>query len=127
MTGEVEMTKVYKMGWAHPKPKGSREQDSPRKWKRYVSRRFLTGERTGRKADPPQVAAEMREAREADGTTKFIRNEGLTKNQVQSFFSRLSALKRRKATVPKDSEQDANDDDDHDDDDNKSLIEEESG
>ncbi|PFX22701.1 hypothetical protein AWC38_SpisGene12784 [Stylophora pistillata] len=52
---------------------------------------------------------------------KITRNDWLTESQVQSFFMRLSALRRRKATVPKDSEQEANDDDD------KSLIEDESG
>ncbi|PFX22800.1 hypothetical protein AWC38_SpisGene12675 [Stylophora pistillata] len=73
--------------------------------------------------------AGMRMAREADGTRKFTRNEWLTNSQVQSFFSKLSALKRRKATVPKDPEKDANDDDNHDDDDDddESLIEEDSG
>ncbi|PFX11747.1 hypothetical protein AWC38_SpisGene24418 [Stylophora pistillata] len=77
----------------------------------------------------------MRMAREADGTRKFTRNEWLTKSQVQSLFSKLSALKRRKATVAKDPEQDANDDDNHDDDDDddyddyddESLIEEDGG
>ena len=71
-----------------------------------------------------QVAAEMRKAREADPTRKFTRNEGLTKSQVQSLLTRLSALTRRKSTVPKDPEQDANDDDDDDD---ESFIKEESG
>ncbi|PFX17454.1 Cysteine desulfurase, mitochondrial [Stylophora pistillata] len=52
---------------------------------------------------------------------QIARNEWLTKSQVQSFFMRLSALRRRKATVPKDPEQEANNDD------NKSLIEDESG
>ncbi|CAH3036756.1 unnamed protein product [Pocillopora meandrina] len=49
----------------------------------------------------------MRKAREADGARKFIRSEWQTKNQVQSYFSRLSATKRRR--VAKDQEQDAND------------------
>ena len=61
----------------------------------------------------------MRNAREADGARKFIRSEWLTKNQVQSYFSRLSATKRRRAA--KDQERDANDEDD-----DESLIEEES-
>ena len=39
----------------------------------------------------------MRKAREADGARKLIRSERLTKNQVQSYFSRLFAMKRRRA------------------------------
>ena len=48
---------------------------------------------------PRKIAAEMREAREADGARKFIRSEWLTKNWVQSYFSRLSAVKRRRAAT----------------------------
>ena len=48
---------------------------------------------------PRKIAAEMREAREADGARKFIRSEWLTKNWVQSYFSRLSAVKRRRAVT----------------------------
>ena len=39
----------------------------------------------------------MKKAREADGARKLIRSERLTKNQVQSYFSRLFAMKRRRA------------------------------
>ena len=98
---------------------GLGSSENARQWKGYLSSRFQSGERTGRKADPAQVAAEMRKAREADGARKFIRSEWLTKNQVQSYFSRLSATKRRRAA--KDQERDANDEDD-----DESLIEEES-
>ena len=70
----------------------------------------------------------MRKTREAVGAIKFIRSEWLRKNQVQSYFSRLFSIKRRKAAISKDLEQDANDDDDDDDDDDdESLIEEGSG
>ena len=91
VTGEVELTKVCKMGWALQRPEGSGTKFTE-KVKGYLSSRFQTGERMGGKADPAQVAAEMRKAREADGTRKFTRNEWLTKRQVQSFFSRLSVL-----------------------------------
>ena len=109
------------MGWALQKTRGSGTRFTE-KVKEYLLSRFQTDERTGRKADPMQVAAEMRKAREAAGARKFIRSEWLTKNQVQSFFSRLSAMKRRR--VAKDQEQDANDENEDDD---ESLIEEESG
>ena len=95
VTGKVK-SEVCKMGWALQKTRGSGTRFTE-KVKEYLSSRFQTGERTGRKADPAQVAAEMRKAREADGARKFIRSEWLTKNQVQSYFSRLSAMKRRRA------------------------------
>ena len=117
-TGKVK-SEVCKMGWAPQKPRdcGTRFTE---KVKEYLSSRFQTSERTGRKADTAQVAVEMRKTREADAVRKFITSEWLTKSQVHSYFSRLSAMKRRRAA--KDQEQDANDDDD-----DESLIEEESG
>ena len=112
-------SEVCKMGWALQKTRGGGTRFTE-KLKEYLSSRFQTSERRSRKADPTQVEAEMRKTREADGTRKLIRSERLTKNQVQSYFSRLSAMKRRR--VAKDQEQDTNDEDD-----DKSLIEEESG
>ena len=52
----------------------------------------------------------MRKPRDADGTRKFKRSEWLTKTQVQGYFSRLSALKRRKGTVSQAPEEDDDDD-----------------
>ena len=52
----------------------------------YLTMRFDNGEKTGRKADPTKVAAEMRTARDIEGTTKFNRCKWLTKTQVQGFF-----------------------------------------
>lgn len=91
MTGEVELTKVCKMGWALQRPEGSGTRFTE-KVKEYLSSRFQTGERMGGKADPVQVVTELRKAREADGTRKFTRNEWLMTSQVQIFFSRPSAL-----------------------------------
>ena len=84
--------------------------------KDYLSTRFNTGETTGRKADPAQVAADMKKARNTDGTRKFKRSEWLTKSQVQGFFLRLAA-KRKKGTANQ-VEGEVDDDDD-------SLIEDE--
>ncbi|CAH3159936.1 unnamed protein product [Pocillopora meandrina] len=64
VTGKVK-SEVCKMGWALQKTRGSGTRFTE-KVKGYLSSRFQTGERTGRKADPAQVAAEMRKAREAD-------------------------------------------------------------
>ncbi|KAL9970520.1 hypothetical protein ACROYT_G022908 [Oculina patagonica] len=102
------------IGWALQKPRGGGTRFAENV-KDYLSTRFNTGETTGRKADPAQVAADMKKARNTDGTRKFKRSEWLTKTQVQGFFSRLAA-KRRKGTA--DQVEDDNDDDD-------SLIEDE--
>ena len=81
------------IGWALQKPKGgSRFSENVRA---YLSKRFDLGEKTGRKADPAQVAADMRKNRNSDGKRTFLRSEWLTKAQVQGFFSRLAASKRR--------------------------------
>ena len=85
------------MGWALQKPRGGGTRFSE-KVKEYLKTRFDIGEETGRKADPAQVAAEMRKARETDGTRRFERSEWLTKAQVQGFFSRLASSKRRNAS-----------------------------
>ena len=65
VTGKVKC-EVCKIGWALQKTQGSGTRFTE-KVKGYLSSRFQTGERTGRKANPAQVAAEMRKAREADG------------------------------------------------------------
>lgn len=63
------------------------------------------------------MAADMRKARDIEGTRKFNRSEWLTKTQVQGFFSRLASTKRRKTAV--DQVQDEEDDDEN------SLIQDE--
>ena len=85
----------YTMGWALQKRRGGGTRFSE-SVKAYLSKIFETGEKTGRKADQGQVAADMRKARDIDGARTFKRSEWLTKTQVQGFFSRLAALKRGK-------------------------------
>ena len=46
-------------------------------------------------SDPAKVAADMRTARTPEGGRLFSREEWLTKSQVQGFFSRLSAARRK--------------------------------
>ena len=65
------------------------------KVKKYLTAKFDLGEQTGRKADPLQVSNDMRKAKDAQNNRLFIREEWLTKSQVQGFFSRLAATKRR--------------------------------
>jgi len=86
------------MGWALQKPRTSGSKFSENV-KAYLTERFDFGETTGRKADPSQVAADMRKARTNDGRRRFARDEWLTKGQVQGFFSRLSSARRIKPTL----------------------------
>ena len=89
------VSKPEARGWALQKPRvgGTRFSENV---KSYLTARFDVGTQTGRKADPSQVAADMRTTRNADGSRRFSRDEWLTKAQIQSFFSRLSATSRRK-------------------------------
>lgn len=103
------------MGWALQKPRGGGTRFTENV-KVYLTMRYDDGEKTGRKADPTQVVADMRKARSIEGTRKFNRSEWLTKTQVQGFFSRLASMKRRKTTVDQVQEEE---------DDNESLIEDE--
>ena len=100
------------LGWALQKPRGGGTRFSENV-KSYLTAKFDLGEDTGRKADPAQVAVDMRVARNSEGQRKFQRSEWLSKAQIQGFFSRLAASKRRKSS------QECGDDD-HD-----GLVEEE--
>ena len=80
-------------GWAVSKPRGSVRFSE--KVKEYLTARFTLGERTGRKADPAQVAVDMRNAKNESNARLFTREQWLTKSQVQSFFSRLASMRRR--------------------------------
>ena len=84
--------------WAVSKPRGSVRFSE--KVKEYLTARFTPGERTGRKADPAQVAVDMRNAKNESNARLFTREQWLTKSQVQSFFSRLAAMRRVNARCP---------------------------
>ena len=60
-----------------------------------LTARFTLGERTGRKAAAAQVAVDMRNSRNEANERIFTRPEWMTKSQVQSFFSRLVATRRK--------------------------------
>ena len=82
------------VGWALSKPRAAPQKYSD-KVKEYLTSKFNAGEATGRKADPQRVSKDMRNARSEDNVRIFKREEWLTRGQVQSFFSRLAALKRK--------------------------------
>ena len=61
-----------------------------------IFRKFDLGEQTGHKADPQKVSNDMRKAaRDEQNNRLFAREEWLTKSQVQGFFSRLAATRKR--------------------------------
>ena len=80
-------------GWALSKPRSNARFSE--KVKEYLTARFALGVKSGRKADPAQVAAAMRSAKNESNERLFTRAEWMTKTQVQSFFSRLAAKHRR--------------------------------
>ena len=82
------------MGWAlHPIRGGSARFSE--EVKDYLTAKFDLGERSGLKADPAQVALDMRTARDESNTRMFTREKWLPKTQVQGYFSRLAAKRRR--------------------------------
>ena len=81
-------------GWALHRSKAGTVRFST-SVKEYLTKRFDIGERTGKKSDPAQVAADMRNARAPDGSRLFSRSEWLKKSQVQGFFSRLASARRK--------------------------------
>ena len=61
-----------------------------------IFRKFDLGGQTGHQADPQKVSNDMRKAaRDEQNNRLFAREEWLTKSQVQGFFSRLAATRRR--------------------------------
>ena len=67
-----------KLEWAMNKQRTSHTHFSS-VVKRYLTAKFMIGERTGQKADPAQVSVEMRNARHKSNERKFKRNECLSK------------------------------------------------
>ena len=80
-------------GWALSKPRSNARFSE--KVKEYLTARFALGVRSGCKADPAQVAAAMRNAKNESNERLFTRTEWMTKTQVQGFFSRLAAKHRK--------------------------------
>ena len=57
--------------------------------------KFDLGEQTGQKAHSQQISNDMHKARDEQNNWLFAREEWLTKSQVQGFFSRPVATRRR--------------------------------
>lgn len=93
LPGDIADAPPLQTGWALSKPRSNVRFSQ--KVKEYLTARFSLGERSGRKADPAQVAVDMRNAKNESNERLFTRTEWMTKTQVQSFFSRLAATRRK--------------------------------
>ena len=82
------------LGWALHKARNQGVR-FPAEVRQYLTTKFDLGERTSNEADPGKVAADMGTARRPDGLRIFDRKDWLTKSQVQGFFSRLAATRRK--------------------------------
>ena len=81
------------IGWALHKSKGQNRFSD--KVKKYLLEQFLVGEETGRKITPSEASTRMRSLRDdVEGLRVFSKEEWLTTQQVRSYFSRLSTLKK---------------------------------
>ena len=74
------------MGWALQKPRAGGTRYSSQV-KEYLKARFDAGEESGCKADTSQVAIDMRNARNKDNARLFSREEWLSRNQIQAYFT----------------------------------------
>lgn len=83
-------------GWAlRQSKKASRFSDNQRS---YLDEKFDIGVTSGIKADPAQVARDLRHARNDSGDQRFKIDEFLSPQQIKSYFSRKAA-KNRKASI----------------------------
>lgn len=86
----------------HIKPKGwalkvtKKATRFNEKQKKYLEEKFFLGQETGHKVEAVTVAQEMRYAKDEEGSRRFTLDEFLTPQQVQSFFSRMSAKLRNR-------------------------------
>ena len=76
--------------------------------RKYLEDKFRIGQETGHKADPEQVAREMRYARNERGERRFKVDEFLTAGQIENFFSRTAASLRH-AVAPEDDDEETDD------------------
>ena len=83
---------VLSMGRAQTKSK--RRSRFSVKVKNYLLEQFMIGEETGRKVTPAEASARIRTVRTEEGARIFGKDEWLTPQQVNSYFSRLAAMKK---------------------------------
>lgn len=81
------------MGWALKTAKKPSRTEAH--VKAYLVEKFDTGCRTGQKADPVQVAREMKIVKDGAGHLLFTPQQWRTAQQINNFFSRLTAVQRK--------------------------------
>lgn len=86
-----ERIHTAEMGWALRKPSAKTRFSKP--IKDLLLSTFLDGAKSGRKADPKEVASKIKTIKR--GRKKlFDKSQWLTAQQVKSYFSRLSVLQK---------------------------------
>lgn len=94
--GISEISNQPAKGWALKQTKKAGRFSEAQK--KYLDDKFNIGQQTGHKMDPGSVARDMRYAKTSEGTRLFTRDQFLTAQQVQSYFSRHAAKLRHQHT-----------------------------
>ena len=94
-SAESAKVQPLQMGWAISKTHSGSNRFSLRV-KEYLTAKFEIGER---KVDPAQVGKDKRNARNPSNEQLFNFKEWLTKSQIQNFFSRLAASRRKERGI----------------------------
>ena len=86
-------TRVLPEGWALKMSRKAVRFNEHQK--QYLDDKFRLGQETGHKADPTQVARDLRHAKSERGNRRFTVGEFLSPQQIQSYFSRAAAKLRQ--------------------------------
>jgi hypothetical protein len=97
-------------GWALHKSKGGGKR-FPKAVKDYLIAKYDLREKTGNKCNPQKVAEDMRHAKLQNGDRRFSREDWLNKSQISSFFSRITAARRKQSQLGTQISIDPDDDD----------------
>ena len=81
-------------GWALKSTKKSSRMTE--KVKKFLENKFAEGARSGLKADPAQLAKEMKAATNKEGQFVFAPEEWRTAKQIRNLFSRLKVLQNQR-------------------------------
>ena len=81
------------MGWALKVARKSNRFTTAQK--KYLSQQFFIGKERGKKADPKEVALDMRQARDENGARIFVGKDLLSSQQIAGVFSRLATKVRK--------------------------------
>lgn len=91
LSGSVQGSHLQR-GWALVKSK--KRKRFSKAIKEFLLELFMIGEETGRKITPSEASHRMRSLSNQKGERVFSKDEWLTAQQIASYFSRLSTLKK---------------------------------